>query len=78
MENKVDLNGLMEESILVIIFKIKNMDMEKYNGPMEKYIKVNGNKVYNMEKVKLKILLVLNIKENGRTEKELNDHNMKL
>lgn len=32
--------------------------MEKYNGLMEKYIKVNGNKVYNMEKEKLKILMV--------------------
>ena len=52
MENKEDLNGLMEECILVTILKIKNMDMEESNGQMEKFLKVNGKKEFNMEEVK--------------------------
>jgi hypothetical protein len=54
MEKLDILNGQMEEFILETMFKIKNMDMEKYNGQMEKYIKVNGNREYNMEEAKLK------------------------
>jgi hypothetical protein len=73
MGNKEDLNGLMEEFILVIMLKTKNMDMEKYNGQMGKFIKDNGKKVYNMEKEKLKMLMDFNIKGNGKMEKELND-----
>lgn len=72
-ENKVNLNGQMEEFIQAIMYKIKNMGMEKYNGLMEKFIKVNGNRVYSMEKEKLKILMVFNIKDNGKMVKELNE-----
>jgi hypothetical protein len=70
MVNKEDLNGQTEDYILVIILKIKNMDMVEYNGPMEKFMKESGRKEYNMEEAKLKELMVLNIKVNGKMEKE--------
>jgi hypothetical protein len=60
MESKVNINGLMEQFILVIMLKIKNMDMENYNGQMEEFIKDNGKMVYNMEKEKLKMLMESN------------------
>jgi hypothetical protein len=70
MVNKEDLNGQTEDYILVIILKIKNTDMVEYNGPMEKFMKESGRKEYNMEEAKLKELMVLNIKVNGKMEKE--------
>lgn len=70
---KAPSNGLMEESILVNISKIKNTDLEEYNGPMEKFIKATGDKVSKMAKVKSEDLMVSKDKEFGKMEKESNE-----
>jgi len=48
----VNLLGLMKEdnNMKVITLKIKEMDMEYFNGQMEDNMKVIGNKVNSMEK----------------------------
>jgi hypothetical protein len=51
MEKTENFHGQMEEFISEIISKIKNMGMEKYNGQMERCIKVNGIKEFNMDLV---------------------------
>lgn len=49
---KVHLNGQTEEFMLENILKIKSMVLVEFNGPMVKYMKDIGDKVYKMERVK--------------------------
>lgn len=67
---KVHLSGLMEESMLVNIIKIKNMALEEFNGRMEKFIKVIGEKVFKMVKEKLGVQTEYNVKVSGKMERE--------
>ncbi len=60
----------MEESMLVNIIKIKNMALEEFNGRMEKFIKVIGEKVFKMVKEKLGVQTEYNVKVSGKMERE--------
>ena len=68
----------MEENILVIIKKIKNMDMEYSNGRMGKNIKVIGKMGNKMEKGKIIILeKMFGRKDFGKMEKNKEHKKMK-
>ena len=47
---KVHLNGPMEESMSVNITKIKNMDLDEFSGPTEKFTKAIGEKAFKTVK----------------------------
>ncbi len=49
---KVSTNGLMEESILVVMHSIRKMDLENIFGQMVEYFKDNGDKAKEMDQVK--------------------------
>ncbi len=68
------LNGLMEECTLGNTFKTKNMGLEGSNGLTAESMKDSGEKVFNMDKVKLREVMVLRDKDNGKMEKELSDN----
>ena len=70
-ENKVNLNGQMEEFIQAIMYKIKNMGMEFIHTLMVDPTKVNGHMVSSTEKVYLLHLKEHRRKEFGMKEKEL-------
>ncbi len=67
---RVHLSGLMEESMLVNIIKIKNMDLEEFNGPMERFMKAIGEKESRMVKEKFEVQMVFNVKVSGKMERE--------
>ncbi len=68
------LNGLMEECTLGNTFKTKNMGLEELNGQTEESMKDSGEKVFNMDKAKLREAMVFRDKDNGKMEKELSDN----
>jgi hypothetical protein len=75
---KVYLNGLMEGNILVIIKKIKNMDMEFLNGLMAKNIRGIGRMENRMAKGKIIILeIMFGQKDFGKMEKNKEHKKMK-
>ena len=64
-------SGLMEDLTQVIMLTIKSMDLVFFVGLMEVFIKVTGNRMFNMEKVSWPILREFKPKEYGKTVLEL-------